>query len=351
MISFEENNILNVRAEVLINSVNLLGVMGKGVALAFREAFPLNYELYKEACKTKRIEIGKIFVTETDELFPKYIVNFPTKKDWRHPSQYDYIEKGLQSLVEWLKKNEIKSIAIPPLGSGNGKLKWSIVKRMILEYLKEFENRLDIIIIEPSLQFDSVTIKVPAKAHLTPARAMLLYLMRKYTVLGYEITLLVVQKLAYFLQLFGEPLKLRFEKGHYGPYASNLLPVLSMMNHNYINYKNGGNTKPSTVIHLSAEKIDEINSYIKINLDKDQLKRLETTLDLVKDFETPFSMELLGTVDFIMRQNNRLMSSEEIKAELKNWTQRKKILFKEPYVEVAKERLKQFFEYSDIKSL
>ena len=348
MITFEKNNILETHAEVLVNSVNLLGVMGKGVALAFREAFPINYELYKKACNTKQIDVGRIFVTETGELFPKYIINFPTKKDWRHPSKYEYIEKGLQSLVKWLNGNNVKSIAIPPLGSGNGKLDWSVVKNMILKYLQPFENQLNIIIIEPSSQFDTQIIQVQANPHLTPARAMLLYLMEKYTVLGYEITLLVVQKLAYFLQLFGEPLKLRYEKGHYGPYASNLLPVLSVLNHHYIDYKNGGTTKPSTVIQLSTEKISEINSYIEKNLNEDQIQRLEKIIELVRDFETPFSMELLGTVDYILRQNNRLMSPEEIKSDLKNWTQRKEILFKLPYIEVAIKRLVNFFDYESI---
>lgn len=151
MFRFEKSNIVEVRADVLVNTVNLQGVMGKGIALAFKRAFPENYKLYGEACNSRQIDIGKIFVTETGRELPKYIINFPTKVNWRNPSRYEYIERGLQSVVNWLGKNNIKSIAIPPLGCGNGKLDWSIVKPMIINCLKPFENNLEIIIIEQSV--------------------------------------------------------------------------------------------------------------------------------------------------------------------------------------------------------
>jgi O-acetyl-ADP-ribose deacetylase (regulator of RNase III) len=160
MFRFEKSNILEAHVEVLVNTVNLQGVMGKGIALAFKKSFPVNYKLYKEACNTKQIDIGKIFVTENPSYAPqsvsqrlrracpKYIINFPTKIEWRNPSKYEYIEKGLLSLVNWLKENKINSIAIPPLGCGNGKLDWAIVNPMIIKYLKPFENSLEIIFIE-----------------------------------------------------------------------------------------------------------------------------------------------------------------------------------------------------------
>ncbi len=345
MIFYQKINILDSKAEVLVNSVNLAGVMGKGVALAFKEAFPANFKLYKAACETKQIGIGKIFVTETGQFFPRFIVNFPTKNHWRYPSKYEWIEAGLIDLAGWMSANKIKSIAIPPLGSGNGKLDWKRVKPMIIKYLNRFETEVDIYIIEP-MEINTVNLDIQSlEAKLTPARAMLIFLMNKYRVLGYEVTLLVAQKLAYFLQLLGEPLRLRFEKGHYGPYANNLVPVLKELQKGFISISDTSISKPSAIINLNRSKINDIDSFINCNLTIEQTERLKKTLDLVRDFETPFGMELLGTVDFMLRECKKDMDSEEIFDELKNWTKRKQKLFTPYHIQVAKKRLSQFFVY------
>jgi hypothetical protein len=293
-----------------------------------------------------RLRIGKIFVTETGQFFPKYIINFPTKKHWRLPSKYEWIDAGLRSLKEWLRENEIKSIAIPPLGSGNGKLDWTRIKVMILDALKEFENKLEIVVLEPSEQFETKPSLAKTDAKLTPARAMLLYIMSRYQVMGYEINLLVVQKIAYILQRLGEPLRLRFEKGYYGPFAYNLLPVLKAMKPYYINFKSLDNAKPSTVLKQNQSTIKEVEEYVEINLTKDQKDHLKKTLDLIKDFETPFGLELLGTVDYIFTQENRILESKEVLGEIKNWTNRKKKLFKLYHIDVAKEKLQEYFSYN-----
>jgi len=345
MIVFKKENILNVRAEVLINSVNLKGVMGKGVALAFKNAFPENYKLYKKACENGNIDIGKIFVTETHQLFPKFIVNFPTKKHWRFPSKYEYIKLGMEDLVKWIKKENIKSIAIPPLGSGNGKLDWIKVKKIIIRYLNTLQEDLEIVILEPNPKFAVAITKKVNKPKLTPARAMLIYLMNKYRVLGYEVNFLVAQKLVYFLQRFEEPLKLRFSKGYYGPYAQNLVPVLNLLNGYYIKFKYGNDNKPSTNIKIEQSRIEEVNYFVKNNLTKDQKERLNKSLEFISGFETPFGLELLGTIDFILLEKNNLLSTKEILDELKYWTKRKQNLFKPFYIEKARERLIQHFKY------
>lgn len=346
MISFEKDNILNVKAEVLVNSVNLTGVMGKGVALAFRETFPENYKLYKKACEEGKIEIGKIYVTETGQFFPKYIVNFPTKKHWRFPSKYEWIDAGLKSLVHWMKQNEIKSIAIPPLGSGYGKLVWSRVKEMIVNSLEEFEDTIDIIVLEPSEQFATKQIPVTTESKLTPARAMLLYIMSRYQVMGYEINLLVIQKIAYFLQRLGEPLRLKYEKGFYGPFAYNLLPVLTAIRNKYITYRSLDDAKPSTLIKQNQSTLNEVEKYFEENLTDAQKVHVEKTLALIKDFETPFGLELLGTIDYIYDRKKQVLSSKETMNELKNWTDRKRKLFKSYHIDVAKEKLLQYFSYN-----
>lgn len=346
MITFEKENILNVRADVLVNSVNLRGVMGKGVALAFKNAFPENYKLYKEACESGKIGIGKLFITETHQLFPKYIVNFPTKDHWRYPSKYEYIEKGMVDLVNWLNKSDVKSIAIPPLGSGNGKLEWEKVKKIIYLNLNNLKNEIHVIITEPSSKFDSLETKKTNNVKLTPARAMMIYLMHKYQILGYEVNFLVAQKLAYFLQRFNEPLRLRFGKGYYGPFADNLMPVLNLLNGQYISFKEKNDNKPSTIIKINQSKIDEINKFSNENLSDEQKERLSKTLEFVHGFETPFGLELLGTIDFISVEEKKTLTSDEILNSLQNWTNRKQNLFKKHYVVIAQDRLNKYFTYN-----
>ncbi len=345
MINIEETNILNVRAEVLVNSVNLKGVMGKGIALSFKNAFPENYKLYRKACESGEIKIGKIFVTETGQLFPKYIINFPTKNHWRFPSKYEYIEEGLTDLVRWIKKTDVSSIAIPPLGSGNGKLNWARVKIMIMDHLKDIEEKVDITIIEPSRIFETEKEIKSARPHLTPARAMLLFLMNKYKVLGYEVNLLVAQKLCYFLQRLGEPLNLRYEKGYYGPFAPNLIPLLRLLNNHYFRYDIKSN-KPSTIIKNVHFKYKEVEKYVSSNLNDEQKKRLNQTIEFINGFETPFGLELLGTIDFILLEKKKEVHSKVILNELKDWTRRKEILFKPAYIEAAKNKLTAFFSYN-----
>jgi len=345
MIKYVKEDILKIEADAIVNSVNLKGVMGKGLALAFKNAFPENFKLYKKACSSDIIKIGKLFITETGRLFPKYIINFPTKDHWRFPSKYEYIEAGLEDLKNWLRNNGIKSIAIPPLGSGNGRLDWPKVKKMIIESLAEFKDNLEIIIVEPSNQFNYVVEKTKQKSELTPARAMLLYLMRKYQIMGYEVNFLVTQKLSYFLQRFNEPLKLRFEKGYYGPFASNLIPVLNVLNNNFIKFKNYNENKPSTTIRLITERQNEVDDFILNKLSDKQKERLEKTLDFINGFETPFGLELLGTIDFIFREHKNILSTEKILKELQNWTNRKVKLFKPAYIDSAKERLQTYFDY------
>lgn len=126
-------SIINSNAEALVNTVNCEGVMGKGVALLFKNNFPDNYFYYRDACRKGQVRIGEMFVQQEKE---KWIINFPTKTTWRLPSEYDYVKQGLISLSNTLHWINVNSIAIPALGCGNGGLDWKIVKPMILEMLE-----------------------------------------------------------------------------------------------------------------------------------------------------------------------------------------------------------------------
>lgn len=150
MIRFTTGNIMESSAEALVNTVNTVGVMGKGIALQFKNAFPRNYRKYREACKRGELETGQILVVQDSNLFTgeKTIINFPTKQDWKNPSKNEYIASGLIALVSFLKKSNLKSIAIPALGCGNGGLDWQVVKPMLRGMLAELT--IDIIVYEPA---------------------------------------------------------------------------------------------------------------------------------------------------------------------------------------------------------
>jgi O-acetyl-ADP-ribose deacetylase (regulator of RNase III) len=151
MIVFTEGNLLKAKTEALVNTVNTVGVMGKGIALMFKEAFPENFRAYAAACLKSEIKVGRVFVTERQDWVdgPKWIINFPTKQHWRNPSKIEWIKEGLQDLLRVIREHEIKSIALPPLGCGNGGLDWKDVRPLIQSSLGSLED-VRVIVYEPT---------------------------------------------------------------------------------------------------------------------------------------------------------------------------------------------------------
>ena len=186
MIKYITGDIMASPAEAIVNTVNTVGVMGKGIALQFKEAFPANFAIYAEACRKGELVPGKLLVTKERNAAgnEKIIINFPTKKHWRYSSRYEYIESGLASLVEAIRANNIKSIAIPPLGCGNGGLNWDIVKKMIESALSDVD--IDVNVYEPSQKIKHLLQELSEnkKIRLTPARGLLTYAMFYYDFLG-----------------------------------------------------------------------------------------------------------------------------------------------------------------------
>ena len=147
--NYTKGNILESNTEVIINPVNTVGVMGKGLALQFKQKFPTNYKIYKEACQNKTIDIGKLLLVDESNLERrKFIINFPTKKHWRNASKIEYIEEGLKDLVRIIKANTFESMAIPALGCGLGGLDWEDVKLLLEKYLRDIET-IEITVFEP----------------------------------------------------------------------------------------------------------------------------------------------------------------------------------------------------------
>lgn len=336
MLRYTTGNILNSDNQALVNTVNTVGIMGKGIALSFKNAFPIVECEYKKAVKEGEIKIGKVQVVRTNLISPEFIINFPTKIHWRNPSKIDYIDTGLQDLVKVIDHYKIESISIPPLGCGNGKLPWKQVKPLLESYLEPLSQIVDILIFEPGFNDQRSTIE-KKMVDLTPARAMLLYLMNEYQILGYSINLLVAQKIAYFLQRFGENLNLEYEKGYYGPYAHKLFHLLKYLNGYYIWFKEDKNM-PSTTVKINEERMPSIQEYYDKKIPKEKKDHVDSVLNLIEGFESPYGLELLATVDFVVNQMKN-SSIEEIQKEISIWTNRKKQIMKPFHIKVARQRL------------
>jgi len=341
MIQFIEGNLLESKAEALVNTVNTVGVMGKGIALQFKNQYQKNYKLYEKACKAKEIQIGKLFVTEDSSLLGgrKIIINFPTKTDWRKPSEYSYIESGLKDLVGIIKEQGLKSVAVPPLGAGNGGLNWNVVKSIIEKYLSGLN--CDIQIYEPNAIIREAMKKERVK--LTPARAMLLSVLYDLVRNGEFVSEFAAEKAAYFLQRFGakDQFKLDFQPNFYGPYSGKVKHVLYYLNGSYITGYSSKDKKPFEELGIMFDAEKEISDYLE---QTDNIVYKEIT-DRVKAFLTgfysTFGLELLSTVDYIMSEK-RAKTIEDVTSNIESWSDRKKSLFSNPkFLDVAVKKLEK----------
>jgi O-acetyl-ADP-ribose deacetylase (regulator of RNase III) len=341
MITYKEGNILDAHAEALVNTVNTVGVMGKGIALQFRNTFPENYKAYLDAVKEKKIELGKVQVVPVHDVKGvKYVINFPTKAHWRYPSRINWIKSGLQDLRKELVSHEIKSVAIPPLGCGNGGLNWNEVKPLIEESLRDLS--LDIIIYEPSDLIKEALKKEerPKASHLTPVRAMLLQLLYQYRSLGEFASEFAAEKLSYFLQRFGEPqLKLPFVKGTYGPYSGKVRHVLYAMNGFFIKGYEQKDTGPFEPLELISTRRSHVAEFLQSSVSNVEKERLSKVTNLIQGFESAYGLELLATVDYLMVEK-QTHNAEDLYNQL--WSQRKSDLFTKDHISLAVDHLMNF---------
>ncbi|MBD1394226.1 macro domain-containing protein [Mucilaginibacter sp. ZB1P21] len=337
---FVTGDLLKSEAEALVNTVNTVGVMGKGIALQFKEAFPYNNKVYMEACKNKALAPGVLLpVWDSNLLYgKKLIINFPTKTHWRQPSRYEYIRSGLSALKELIVRENIKSIAIPPLGAGNGGLDWKEVRDIIVNALKDFP--VEIQLFEPNAAIKQLLQKeeVKKKAELTPARAALLYSLFAFESFGEYSSLFAANKLAYFLQRMGQPLRLDFKAHHYGPYAVGVQKVLYTLNGTYLKGLEQGQASPFESLKLNYETWEEVNQFVKQMPEEDR-KRLTGMLFFLKNFTSELSLEILASVDFILSEHPNFTVKEIADA---LWTDRKRKLFKEESIARAYEHLMNY---------
>lgn len=338
MIQEVRGNLLETDAEALVNTVNCVGYMGKGIALQFKQAFPENFRAYEQAVKRGEVQPGRMFVFKTGLVTnPRYIINFPTKRHWRGKSRLADIDVGLKTLVEEIKHLCIHSIAVPPLGCGNGGLKWSVVRPRIVGALEALPDTR-VLLYTPHGAPDAAKMPVRTKKpSMTPARAMLVRLMEQYLSLAYRLTLLEVQKLAYFLQEAGEPLRLRYEAGHYGPYATNLNKVLERAEGHLIRGY-GDSQKPDAEIQLLPTASPEA---ARIELSAASKERLSRVAELIEGFETPYGLEVLSSAHWVAVHDLAIRTAEAAVVAVHEWNERKRRMFRESHIRVAWSRLEQ----------
>lgn len=324
MIEYKSGDILREDAEALVNTVNCVGVMGRGIALQFKKAFPKNFKAYAAACKNEEVQPGRMFVFETGQLTnPRYIINFPTKRHWRGKSRMEDIDAGLADLVATIRQYDIRSIAIPPLGSGLGGLEWAEVKARIEEHLASL-NAVQVLVYEPKgAPATERMVHNREVPKMTAGRAALVELMDRYLrgLLDPFVTLLEVHKLMYFMQEAGEPLRLRYQQAPYGPYAENLRHVLNAIEgHMVSGYADGGDA-PDKPLKLVPGAVPEASALLEQQ--SETLARFERVSALVEGFESPFGLELLSTVYWVLK-HEKPESVDDVVRQTYAWAERKR---------------------------
>lgn len=326
MIQYISGNLLDSEAVALVNTVNTVGVMGKGIALQFKQQFPKNFKEYLRVCKLGALQVGQLLAVEESSLLygEKLIINFPTKTDWRKPSEYGYIEKGLAELVNLIQTKKISSIAIPPLGAGNGGLEWYRVKDLLEKYLSNVE--CSIYIYQPNYEVKEALKK--ERVALTPARAMLLAVLYDVVRNGEFVSEFTSEKICYFLQRLGAEhiFKLKYQPNFYGPYSGTVKHVLYYLNNSYISGYSSKDKKPFEEINLIMDAEKDVLAFLQEENHQFEMEIVQKTKTFLAGFYSNFGLELLSTLDYIIQteQSNDLQT---IKTSLAKWSSRKTQLF------------------------
>ena len=334
MIELTRGDILKADAEALVNTVNCVGVMGRGIALQFRKAFPGNFKAYKALCDRKDLHPGMLFVYDLNRLEnPRYVINFPTKQHWKGKSRLEDIEAGLEALVQETRKRRIRSIALPPLGCGLGGLDWDEVRPRVEQAFRAFPE-IRVLLFEPKgAPVADQIVNRTKQPRMTVGRATLLGLMRRYlaALMDVAVTLLEIHKLMYFMQEAGERLNLRYSKAVYGPYAENLRHVLGLIEGHFITGYGDAEDAPDKQIELKESAAKRAESYL--NNHPETKARFDRVGDLVEGFETPFGLELLSTVHWVATREGASTLQNAI-AKTYAWNVRKR-MFKEEHIGIA----------------
>ncbi|MCF3946469.1 macro domain-containing protein [Acidiphilium sp. AL] len=351
MIRYTQGNLLAADVDALVNTVNTVGVSGKGIALMFKENYPENFRAYETASKAGQLAPGGLFVTERhDMLGPRFIINFATKKHWRHPSRLEWIRQGLVALREEIEARGIRSIAIPPLGAGNGGLDWGDVKPLIANALGDLD--CEIAVYEPTGAYQNV-VRRHGVEKLTPARALMAEMIRRYEILGFDCSILEAQKLAWFLTgairrlNLPNPIADDFAANRYGPYSDRLRHLLDSLDGSYLTCERRvADARPFDPIRFRHDRQDRIGAYLTSPKASPYRPALDEATEIIDGFQSPHGLELLATVDWLNRQSGVALDVNAMMAAMASWpgpegaAERKARIFTRHHVDVAVEHLR-----------
>lgn len=344
MIEITNGNLLTAPVEALVNTVNTEGVMGKGIALQFKQAFPEMYKAYELACKAGEVKLGHVHIFDLGGLVggPRWIINFPTKGHWKARSRLGDIKTGLDDLVEHIKFLNIQSIAIPPLGCGYGGLNWEDVRPLIEAAFTEVpETAVKLFPPNGAPEPKAMPNRTETPV-MTDGRAALIVIMERYLdgLLDPFVSFLEIHKLMYFLQEAGQPLRLKYQAKTYGPYAENLRQVLIKLEGHYLSGYGEGNDSPTKPIELLPGASEAASKLIAAS--DETLRRMDRVTTLISGFEDPYGLELLSSVHWVMCQDRAARDSvEDAITAVHKWNSRKQKILKPEHLRKAWSRLKE----------
>jgi O-acetyl-ADP-ribose deacetylase (regulator of RNase III) len=337
-ITLEHGDLLQQNVDAIVNTVNTVGVMGKGIALQFKQKWPENFKAYAKSCERGEVKPGRMFIYDAGGLLrPRYIINFPTKRHWREPSHLEDIDEGLVDLIKQVRELHIRSIALPPLGCGNGGLDWNVVRPRIeraFSALPDVEVHLFAPEGAPAPQEQQIRTDKPK---LTSVRAALITVLAAYRSLEYALTRLEAQKLAYFLEEAGEPLEMKFAANRFGPYSPTLEHALKGIDGHYL--KGVGDRTGPGEIQVAEGAAQEAEQFLAKLAEADTAKRVQRVTQLIAGFETPYGMELLATVHWVTTRNPKVKSVESATRAVHAWNARKKQLMSPDHIRLAWDHL------------
>ena len=337
-IEYKNGDMFNEPTEAIVNTVNCVGVMGKGVALEFKRRWPDNFRAYKRLCDGKQLSPGKMFIFDNNDFLDegkhRYLINFPTKQHWRSRSKIEYVRDGLVDFVRQIRGLGIESVSVPPLGCGNGGLDWLEVRPLIEEAVVELPN-VKFVIFGPAAEQAEKTEQSQIPSDLTGGRAsMMVAFAELEKFFGGHLTRLTAQKITYFLQVLGVDFGLKFAKQQYGPYSETLHDAFKVMETK--NYISGYTSEERQVVVLPGtyaaadEFLVESRSEISTIIDKLSL--------LIEGYESPYGMELLSSVHFLSVTEG-ITTQPEMSRALEAWNDHKRASFPEEAVTAALARL------------
>ena len=332
-------NLLKADAEALANTVNTVGVMGKGIALQFKKAFPANFKAYEAACKKQAVRLGKVFIFDNGQLTPpRWIINFPTKGHWRARSRIRDVADGLDDLRDVIEELEISSIALPPLGCGHGGLDWDEVRSLIKERLGDLDVVVHLYAPEGAPDAADMVVSTPPP-RLTSNTAALVSVIDQYSQVALFVSLIEIHKLMYFLQEAGEDLRLRYQAKFYGPYADNLRHVLKSLEGHHLEGFGDGSKKvheaePITVLPGGAREASEA-----LTENHQIAERIQRVLELVEGYESAYGLELLASVHWMAARKGNDDDLSGVTKRVQSWSQRKQRMFTARHIESAWQRL------------